>query len=376
MLLKRLTASVPPDLHPLISQLEAAGIKTTENLLFTPLPTVLSLIDDPDAQYEVEQLIERCLRLTAPVSRSGVEELEEEGSLGKGRWTGFGTAGLDGLVGAWEGRGVVEICGPQRVGKSLLALHIVLKRLLADPASRCKWLDTDGSFSPARARAVLDHMGFIDHAEVLARLSVAPCYNLDPDLWGALDTIRGEDSGQEGARTTILVLDSVTPLLKDLLMGSGSQGHAAMVTMMEEIAELAQSKGLTVIATNATASSRPTNSASTFTATDVKPALGVGFSYFADITLMVQSTGKLFGEIDEGERDRAFSKPGLRGVVEVMKSRVSPTGTWAVFETDGKTLLDVIPAPMDDERTILMTAGRQVGEARPAYGFLSETLAT
>jgi hypothetical protein len=31
---------------------------------------------------------------------------------------------------------------------------------------------------------------------------------------------------------------------------------------------------------------------------------------------------------------------------------------------------------MDDERTILMTAGRQVGEARPAYGFLSETLAT
>jgi DNA repair protein RAD51 len=40
---------------------------------------------------------------------------------------------------------------------------------------------------------------------------------------------------------------------------------------------------------------------------------------------MVQSTGKLFGEIDEGERDRAFSKPGLRGVVEVMKSRVSVT---------------------------------------------------
>jgi DNA repair protein RAD51 len=38
---------------------------------------------------------------------------------------------------------------------------------------------------------------------------------------------------------------------------------------------------------------------------------------------MIQSSGKLFGELDEGVRDRAFNKPGLRGVVEVMKSRVS-----------------------------------------------------
>lgn len=55
----------------------------------------------------------------------------------------------------------------------------------------------------------------------------------------------------------------------------------------------------------------------------MKPALGVGFTYFADITLLVQSTGKIFGEIDEGERDRTYNKPGLRGVVEVLKSRVS-----------------------------------------------------
>jgi DNA repair protein RAD51 len=61
---------------------------------------------------------------------------------------------------------------------------------------------------------------------------------------------------------------------------------------------------------------------STFTATDVKPALGTDFTYFSDISLLVQSTGKVFGEIDEGERDRQFGAPGLRGVVEVLKNRV------------------------------------------------------
>lgn len=110
---------------------EAAGIKTSESLLFTPLPTILSILDDPEAEYEIEQLIERCLRLTAPVARSGVEELaEEESTKGRG-WTGFGVAGLDGLVGNWDGKGVVEISGSQRVGKSVS----VIMRLNVVPGS-------------------------------------------------------------------------------------------------------------------------------------------------------------------------------------------------------------------------------------------------
>lgn len=41
------------------------------------------------------------------------------------------------------------------------------------------------------------------------------------------------------------------------------------------------------------------------------------------MTLLLQETGKLFGLLDEGERERARSAPGLRAVVEVLKSRVS-----------------------------------------------------
>lgn len=75
--------------------------------------------------------------------------------------------------------------------------------------------------------------------------------------------------------------------------------------------------------TNGHASSVPTNSLSRFSATSIKPALGTAFTFTADISLLVQETGKLFGMIDATERERARSAPGLRGVVEVLKSRVS-----------------------------------------------------
>lgn len=62
---------------------------------------------------------------------------------------------------------------------------------------------------------------------------------------------------------------------------------------------------------------------SVFSTTTVKPALGVSFSFFADITLLLQETGKVFGMADEVERERVRERPGLRGVVEVIKSRVT-----------------------------------------------------
>jgi DNA repair protein RAD51 len=57
--------------------------------------------------------------------------------------------------------------------------------------------------------------------------------------------------------------------------------------------------------------------------TTIRPALGTAFTYFADVTLLVQETGKLFGQVDEEERERVRKQPGLRAVVEVLKSRVS-----------------------------------------------------
>lgn len=75
---------------------------------------------------------------------------------------------------------------------------------------------------------------------MLDRLSVLPCYAIEPDLWNALESIkaaitvglpfpgvrsRADSKQEDNARTTIMVIDSVTPLLKDHLMGGGAQGE-------------------------------------------------------------------------------------------------------------------------------------------------------
>jgi len=78
---------------------------------------------------------------------------------------------------------------------------------------------------------------------------------------------------------------------------------------------------------NATASSVPTNPLSTFSTTTVKPALGTAFTFGSDISLLVQESGRLFGMVDEEERERIRKRPGLRGVVEVLKSRVGVSVT-------------------------------------------------
>lgn len=69
-------------------------------------------------------------------------------------------------------------------------------------------------------------------------------------------------------------------------------------------------------------SSVPVNPLSAFSTTTVKPSLGREFTYTSDIELLLQDTGKVFGLADENERNRAGSAPGLRVLVEVVKSRV------------------------------------------------------
>lgn len=38
-------------------------------------------------------------------------------------------------------------------------MHAVLRRLVRESAASCRWLDADGSFSPARAQGILTRMG-------------------------------------------------------------------------------------------------------------------------------------------------------------------------------------------------------------------------
>ncbi|GFZ43194.1 hypothetical protein JCM24511_00913 [Saitozyma sp. JCM 24511] len=376
MLLKRLTSQLPEHLHPLLPQLDAAGIKTTENLLFTHPSLLRGLIPH---EASLEELHGICLALTAPPEVWGDEAYRAGARTARRSWCGWGIGAVDELIAGWDGTGVVELVGPSRVGKSLLALHAALRVLRAEPTAQCRWLDADGSFHPTRARAILDAMGEKDPTSVLDRLVVSPCFRIDPELYEGLAAIkaeyeRDEDDADSVMRTRILVIDPLSSLLKDMLLASTAQGHAAMVTVLEEISELTYSCGLATVITNFPSSSLPNNAHSSFSMTTIRPALGTAFTYFADVTLLVQETGKLFGQVDEEERERVRKQPGLRAAVEVLKSRVSPSGRWAVFETDGTSLSGVVPPPFEDERTIRMSAGLPVGVQRPIHGPLARTV--
>ena len=97
---------------------------------------------------------------------------------------------------------------------------------------------------------------------MLSRLIVTPCFRLDPDLYQVLDTVRTSLEGQSGSTggISVIVLDQVTALFKDQLVNTNSAGssslidrngerlivgQAAMMGVMEDIAELTYSYGLT-----------------------------------------------------------------------------------------------------------------------------------
>nr|KIR87410.1 hypothetical protein I308_02354 [Cryptococcus tetragattii IND107] len=306
MLLKRIANKLPSELALLIPELESAGIKTTESIIFTHQPTIISSTTTLSSQ-QIEAFIWYCILLTAGKSRlaSDVDNCKIIGP-----WLGFGVKGLDELLGDWDGVGVLEIAGPRKVGKSLLALHAALNVLVEDAQAICTWMDTEGTFTPERARKVLEAWKIENATSVLHRIMVVPCFKLE-DMFETLGGLKEADR----------------------LTNTSAQGHAELVAVMEDVADITYSQNIVSIVINSTVTCIPTNPLSRFNKLNIKPALGSSFTYTTDATLLVQETGKVFGMLDEEERERIKKAAGLRGSVEVVRSRVSRTGGWAVFET-------------------------------------------
>ncbi|WWC86064.1 uncharacterized protein L201_000935 [Kwoniella dendrophila CBS 6074] len=374
MLLKRLSESLPAELAILIPELDAAGIKTTESLIFSSTSTILNLVPIL-SNIQLDYLISECLRLTvnpgirADLINVDCDEEEEE----TGIWKGTGIKGVDGLFEGWDGIGLIEIASPKKVGKSLLALHAALRILCSDEEVICRWIDTEGSFSPERAKLILEAFGIEEPNPILNRLVVINAFKLE-DMFDAIAQLKDSIADQNQLETKVLVVDTIFTHFKDLLSATSAQGHAELIGLMEEVAELTYTQGLVSIIINSAVSAHPTNSQSSFNKIDIKPALGASFTFTTDITLLIQETGKVFGLIDAEEKERIRSAPGLRGLVEVIRSRISTIGTWAVYETDGIKLFDVLPPHEVDERSTRISAGLPTGPYRPTHGGLAQTL--
>ena len=106
---------------------EAAQIRTTENLLFTPSDTLYDLLSSIPRD-DIDNLVSLCLELTVPLSRTGDVEWDTICQMQTGtKWEGWGVRGLDEVLegGMWDGIGVLELAGAKRVAKSVSSPFVV-----------------------------------------------------------------------------------------------------------------------------------------------------------------------------------------------------------------------------------------------------------
>jgi hypothetical protein len=102
MRLKRLLPTLPTDLQPLIPILDAAGLKSTDQIVHTPSSTVFRLLPRPlDPEFTkkgYERLLERCLEVelggTGPVLASELDSSSSTTTLAPR----FGLESLDELL--------------------------------------------------------------------------------------------------------------------------------------------------------------------------------------------------------------------------------------------------------------------------------------
>lgn len=123
---------------------------------------------------------------------------------------------------------LIEISGT--IMKTLLALSVSLRLLLADEKARVLYVDVEATFNPQRAFAVLRHLADLEAVtssqrdaeliKVLDRLIVTRCSGVK-EIIKAMDEFA---AGQPENHRRIVVIDSITPIYKQRMMASSTQG--------------------------------------------------------------------------------------------------------------------------------------------------------
>ncbi|KAG9122945.1 hypothetical protein FRC07_000437 [Ceratobasidium sp. 392] len=149
----------------LLEALETAEIKTTYDVLFTPLPDLLARLATAKGilTTDIITLQEQIATVTAVECTTGdklyTKELEALDSMRPHNESVFGVQALDDLLGpTFSGPYVVELSGTPGSGKSVLATHVVTRWLAHDPDASALWIDCSGDFTPERAKRVCTYI--------------------------------------------------------------------------------------------------------------------------------------------------------------------------------------------------------------------------
>ncbi|EJU04811.1 hypothetical protein DACRYDRAFT_47534 [Dacryopinax primogenitus] len=218
------------DYSPCADALEEAGLKTSDDLLFTTSTSeqYARLPGGTLSFPEFAALKEDVSKFVAPHPLTGEEAYLLAMGTEAQRYEGLcGVPELDALLGGFGQYGVLEFSGGRESCKTLLAFHIVLRYLSSERKGKALWIDTSNSFNVQRALAVTRLLPGLGVGDALDRLAYSTCFDVDPAL-GVLDDIRQSiDLRGERVDTTtprFIVIDAITPLLSKEISSVSSQG--------------------------------------------------------------------------------------------------------------------------------------------------------
>ncbi|ORY90848.1 P-loop containing nucleoside triphosphate hydrolase protein [Leucosporidium creatinivorum] len=255
------------------------------------------------------------------------------------------------LDGGWEAGEVVEVAGGRQSGRSSLVLYTLLHHLLTHPNNRAVFIHTSPTFDASRCRSILHILienersnGVQIESEdsrnlstdelavrTLGRLAVLHPFSPSQALEGLVAETEIKEERPE--KLSMVVVDSVETLLGgEPLSNPSPEGHATLVSFARQVKLLARTHALAVFLLNAASTSStavvPPITSLPLQQPNVKPTLGVTFTYLTDLTIWTTRAESIWGSDGRG-----------KFIAEVARNRRGEARGWIGFDlSDGLTL--------------------------------------
>ncbi|KAI9567346.1 P-loop containing nucleoside triphosphate hydrolase protein [Boletus coccyginus] len=340
MRLQSLIPTIPSDL---VAVLEACGIRTDADILFsgTPIDILQRLPPGVISLADLKPYIALVAESASARGISGDELYTEELQRRHAHDMDItcGVEELDALVNGFGGGRVLEISGDRGSGKTLLVSQVALRLLAAYKEASVLWMDTTGDFSAERTGRIAQELFGEGSSTVLERIQVSLVLDIETaralleDLESSLSA-----STLPSPRVRLVIIDSVTSLLAPSLSAVSSHGHAIMTTFMQHLRSMARSYYLAFLVSVYTSHMASSNSLEVVNntagspqnplSTTRKPALGPSFTFLTDCTIWLarQDTAT---NADAGSSIH---------VAEILRSRSTRSRTWCTFKIQNGVL--------------------------------------
>ena len=165
-----------------------------------------------------------------------------------------GSKNLDGLLGGKgvESRAITEAFGAYGSGKTQvglsLAVNVQLPKEQGGASGKCVFIDTEGTFRPARVKQLAEHMG-ANPEKVLKNIFVARAFNSDHQI---LLLKKISEMIKNGEPIKLMIVDSLTAHFRAEYSGRGTLAdrQQKLNKYIHNLMKLAEQHNLAVYVTN------------------------------------------------------------------------------------------------------------------------------